>query len=412
VRKDGLAALEKLQAESTTSLAVARVEGKKEAEAAAQAQLAEIQRAQKESEIALLAKVTEAEVAKNAAEQPGIGLKTQLEQVQNESAQAIEALKQDSMAKEAVAREQGQKVAEAAAQTQLAEAARLKAEAERATQTVAQELQQFKQDHETLVAQRVKEVCQALEKDKTDALNAEKSKAFQENLKLQDKLQELQRQIDTKNAEELGEGAEVDLYEGLKAEFSDDRIDCVGKGAPGADIIHVVVHNGGDCGKIIYDSKNRNAWRNDYVTKLAQDQMSAKAEHAILSTHKFPGGRRQVCMQDGIVVANPARVVALVQILRRNILQGHIFRLSKEARTHKTAALYEFITSERFTQLFERIDTHAGDMLELQVKEQKAHTAHWKQEGELLRSVQRVRAEITFEIDQIIRTTSTSDKDL
>lgn len=262
------------------------------------------------------------------------------------------------------------------------------------------------------MAQRVLEVREALEKDKTDALNAEKSKAFQENLKLQDKLQQLQRQIDTKNAEELGEGAEVNLYEALKSEFPDDRIDRVEKGAPGADIIHVVVHNGGDCGKIIYDSKNRNAWRNDYLTKLSKDQMAAKAEHAILSTHKFPEGRRQVFMQDGVVIANPARVVALVEILRKHIVQGHIFRLSNEARAQKTAALYEFITSERFTQLFERVDTHTEEMLDLQIKEQKAHTAHWKREGELLRSVQKVRAEITVEIDQIIGTALTSSKDL
>jgi hypothetical protein len=37
-----------------------------------------------------------------------------------------------------------------------------------------------------------------------------------------------------------------------------------------------------------------------------------------------------------------------------------------------------FITSERCTELFARIDTHTDDLLDLQVKEQKAHTATWK----------------------------------
>ncbi|MGR4864202.1 hypothetical protein [Caulobacter sp. LARHSG274] len=37
-------------------------------------------------------------------------------------------------------------------------------------------------------------------------------------------------------------------------------------------IRHIVMHNGRECGKIIYDSKNHNAWRNEFVTKLKADQ--------------------------------------------------------------------------------------------------------------------------------------------
>lgn len=48
----------------------------------------------------------------------------------------------------------------------------------------------------------------------------------------------------------------------------------------GADIRHDVVHNGKKCGTIVYDSKNRNAWRDEYATKLRVDQIAAKAEHA------------------------------------------------------------------------------------------------------------------------------------
>src|ERR1700740_894306 len=59
---------------------------------------------------------------------------------------------------------------------------------------------------------------------------------------------------------------------------------------------------------LVYDSKNRTAWRNDYVDKLARDQIAAKAEHAVLSTLKFPADAKQVHVQDGVIIANPARV--------------------------------------------------------------------------------------------------------
>jgi hypothetical protein len=91
-------------------------------------------------------------------------------------------------------------------------------------------------------------------------------------------------------------------------------------------------------------------------------------------------------------------------MLRKHMVQSHAVRLSNQARDHKTARLYEFITSERGMHLLEQIDTLTDDMLDLDVKEKKAHDATWKRRGELLRSVQRARADFTGQIDQIIGT--------
>jgi hypothetical protein len=420
VRAEGNLALDCLREESEVSVVAARVEGRNEAEVAAKEQLTGLERAYRESQTKLEVKVNQAEQARSDAEQLALSLNELLEQVQNDNAKTIEALRQESAAIVATAREEGKSAAEVAMQGQIAEAERLAteaietmqikvAEAEQAKQTIATQLEELTQRHDTIVKERVEEVREVLERDKIDAVNAEKARAFDENLKLAGKVQELQRQLDDKSAEELGEGAEIDHYEALKAEFPGDRITRVGRGESGADIVHLVVHNSIECGTIIYDSKNRNAWRSEYVAKLAQDQMAARAEHAILSTQKFPTGERQLCMRDGVIVANPARVVALVQVLRRHVVMAHTLRLSNEARTQKTAALYAFITSERCSQFFERIGTHTEDLLELQVKEQKAHTTNWKRQGELIRSVQRVSAEMSSEIDVIIGTCSVAD---
>jgi hypothetical protein len=252
------------------------------------------------------------------------------------------------------------------------------------------------------LTQRLEEQRAALEQARTVAVNAERATAFEKELKLSNKVEELQRALANKTAEELGEGAEIDLYELLKGAFEGDRIERTNLERPGADILHVVIHNGRECGRIVYDSKNHNAWRNDFVTKLASDQMAAKADHAILSTRKFPAGTRHLHVQDGVIIASPSRVAAVVEIVRQHIIQAHSLRLSEEARTQKTAQLYKFMTSRRCRDLFERIDTHTDDLLDLQVKEKKTHEANWKRQGELLRSVQKVRAEICNEIDLIV----------
>jgi hypothetical protein len=239
-----------------------------------------------------------------------------------------------------------------------------------------------------------------LQRDKDTAVLAEKAKV----LKLQSELADMQRKLEGKTANELGEGSEIDLYEQLREAFQGDRIQRVPKGVNGADVIHEVMHNGRLCGKIIYDAKNRDAWQNGFAAKLKLDKLAQGADHAILSSNKFPKDKSQVHCQDGIIVANPARVLAIVEILRDQLVRMLELRVSNEERGSKTVELYAFITSENFKQLVEQVEAQAVKMLDLDAKEQEAHRRTWDQRGKLIRSVQKARSDLAFEIDRIIGT--------
>jgi hypothetical protein len=305
-----------------------------------------------------------------------------------------EEFAREKMETEARAREEGRKAAEAAIEARLAtaEAARTAAEAARTAAETA------------LQAER-----EALEKAKTVAVLAEQAKAFEERQKLQEKVLGLQKQLENKTAQELGEGPEVDLFEQLKAAFEGDRLRRVLKGAQGADVIHEVVHKGQVCGKIIYDSKNRNAWKSDFVTKLRADQLAERAEHAVLSSNKFPAGTQQLHIQDGVIIASPGRVVAVAELLRRHILQTHELRISNDAREEKTAALYAFITSDRCKQLLEQIETQMSRMLELEAAEEKAHRVTWERRSKLIHHARKVHGGLCFEIERVIGTGESAD---
>lgn len=378
--RERTAALERrLKEQAAQERAQAEAKAKAEVEKAQEDAAAAIAKANKEA-------AEKAEAARKATEQ-------QLADAKKEAAKMEEA-----------ARKAAKKEAETAMTQKIAEA-------DKARKAVEQQLAETKAGQDAAMKQRLQEQREALENAKTEAVNAEKAKAFSEKLKVEEKLQEVQRKLQKKTAEELGEGAEVDLFEELKTKFLDDRITRVKKGAAGADIIHEVVNNGMVCGKIVYDSKNRNAWRNDYVTKLRRDQIADKADHAILSTHVFPSGARQLHIQDGVIVANPARAVVLVEMLRAHVIRGHGLRLSNKARDEKTAKLYDFIMSDRCGQLLDQIETLTDDMLELDVKEKKAHDALWRRRGELIRSVQRSHGSFTAEIDRIIGTAAADGGD-
>jgi len=255
---------------------------------------------------------------------------------------------------------------------------------------------------------RLREQREALKKATIEAINAEKAQAFAERQKLETRLGQLQRQIAQKSAGELGEGAEVNLYDQLREEFPGDTIVSVKKGQLGADIVHTVIENGRACGQIVYDSKNRSAWRNSYVSHLSDDKIAAKADHAVLVTRVFPAGQAQLCIQDGVIIANPARAVALAQLIRKHIVQLATLRLTDEVRAENTAQLYDFITSDRCRVLLDQIGTVSDKLLDLDVKEHRAHTATWKHRGQLIREVQQARGTLITEIDLIVTTPSAS----
>jgi hypothetical protein len=268
----------------------------------------------------------------------------------------------------------------------------------------ATQLASLKEEQAAALAKTLEEQRDALEKDKENALNAQAAKTFEEHQKLTTKVGELTRALEKKTNEELGEGAEIDLYEALRGEFPDDRITRVKKGEPGGDILHVIVANGRDCGTIIYDSKNHKAWRTEHVAKLKIDQLAANAEHAILSTHKFPQGTGQLHIVDGVVIANPARVVLLAKLVRSHLVRIHGLQLSRIERDSKTEALYQFITSDQCASHFERVGTKAKELLDLQEKEIRWHKLHWAKQGETVRVIEKAKADLENEISIIIGT--------
>jgi hypothetical protein len=314
----------------------------------------------------------------------------------------------------AAARSEARAQAEAAATAMLAGMQARLAQAEQARADAAGQIAALKVEQQAAVEKRVLEIQETLARQKED-LQREKEVAIlaekQKVLKLTSELADLQRKLEGKSAHELGEGSEIDLFERLRSAFEGDRIQRVPKGVNGADVIHEVVHNGRTCGKIVYDAKNRDAWQNGFAVKLNADKLAQGADHAILSSNKFPKDKREIHLQDGVIVAAPARVLAIVEILRDQLIRLNELRVSNEQRDSKTGELYAFITSEHCRQLIGQVESQAGKMLDLDAREQEAHRRLWDQRKKLIHAVQKARGDLSFEIDRIIGTAGNGPED-
>ena len=399
-------AIEALTLEAKQRETEIRNEATESAQAAVAEQIAGMEKVRQEAEENLKLRVSEAEARGIVAEQKERELALQLDELRQSNKDEIERVRQGVAAEILIVRQATAEETEARFREVLAARENAAAEAGARAREAEAKVLTLTDEHNASLEANLRTQRDLLEKAREDAVNAEKARAFEENQKLSNKVTDLQRVLESKTAEELGEGAEIDLFESLRKEFPDDDIRRIPKGTPGADILHVVILSGKKCGTIIYDSKNHNQFRHEHVSKLRADQLAAQAEHAILSTRKFPQGSRQLYLQDGVLLANPARVVLIATLIRQHLLQLHAQRVSDIERESKTAALYEFIVSERCSSLLSRIDERAEDLLEQQKKEIRWHENNWKKQGETVRGIQKSKADLENQLNVIIGTSA------
>jgi hypothetical protein len=381
-------------------------EAKEAAEAAAADRLKQIEASHQESQAALETRFTAAESSRVAAEQKQSVLALQLQELQQSKDTEVSKVKQDAAAELVLVRQAANQEAEARFRDALAAQENAAAQATRKASDAETKLAELSDLHAAELDANLKAQREVLEKATQDAVNAEKARSFDENQKLSTKVSDLQRALENKTAEELGEGAEVKLFDALKAEFPEDDIRRVPRGSAGADIVHAVMLGGKKCGTIIYDSKDHDQFRSEHVTKLRADQLAAGAEHAILATRKLPRGTHQLELRDGVLLANPARVVVVATLIRQHLLQLHSLRVSNIEREKKTAALYEFIVSERSSSLLARIDERADYLLEERKKEITWHKNSWNRQDEAIRAIQKAKADFEQQVSSIIGTSA------
>jgi hypothetical protein len=236
------------------------------------------------------------------------------------------------------------------------------------------------------------------------AVQAERTKAYGDKLALEQQLEEMKRKLQRKSAHDIGEPAEVDLHAALVSAFPEDDILRVAKGVKGPDVVMEVIYQDHVVGKIIIDSKDHLRWSNKFTQKLRTDQLSESADFAILSTTTFPAGKEQIHVQDHVIVASPARVLALVEFLRRLVIQSYIQRLSIEARNEKAEAIFAFVVSPACSDLIERIGKLTGELNAIDRAETVAHEKVWTKRADLNRAIRSAYEHFAATINRIIET--------
>ena len=187
--------------------------------------------------------------------------------------------------------------------------------------------------------------------------NTLKFKEIEKQLEDQKKLvDEMKRKAEQGSMQRQGEVQEIALEEILRNNFPFDIVTEVGKGARGADCIQMVRNNfGQECGKIIYESKRTENFGGDWIEKFKKDMRSTGADIAVLVTKTMPKEMDCFGLKDGIWVCTFSEVKALANVLRDGIIRIYNSAKSQENKGDKMHLLYDYLTSNEFSEQWKAI---------------------------------------------------------
>lgn len=244
---------------------------------------------------------------------------------------------------------------------------------------------------------------------------AEKDKQLEDQKKL---AEEMKRKAEQGSMQLQGEIQELALEELLRSSFPFDLVQEVGKGVRGADCIQTVRNNfGQECGRIIYESKRTVAFANDWIEKLKTDMRSQGAEIAVLVTQNMPKDMNCFGLKDGVWICTFNEVQALAAVLRDGILRLFNAAKSQENKGDKMHMLYDYLTSNEFSEQWKAIREGFMSMKLSIQKERDAMEKLWKAREKQLDKVLLNAAHVRGSIEGIagsdnIQLSLTDDEDL
>jgi hypothetical protein len=160
------------------------------------------------------------------------------------------------------------------------------------------------------------------------------------------RLEDLQAAADQKRSGLQGEVLEREIEDLLREAFPTDAVEPVKSGKRGADVVQHVRSGRGDCGKLLWESKNHKHWSDGWIDKLRSDQQAEKADIAIVVTSALPDGVEHIAFVRGVWICEFASIVPLAIMLRQQLDAVKQARIIDTNRSRVADDIYEYVCGQ------------------------------------------------------------------
>ena len=256
------------------------------------------------------------------------------------------------------------------------------------------ELEDAKRELDLTVEKRIQEGLVATrdhaKKEAEEALKFKVMEKEQTIASMQKQIDELKRRSEQGSQQLQGEVQELELEALLKAKFPHDEILPIPKGEHGGDLVQSVVSPlGQQSGSILWESKRTKNWSDSWLTKLRDDQRTAKAEIAVIVSQALPKEVDSFELIDGVWVVHPKFILPVAFMLRHSLIEVALARQASEGQQTKMEMVYQYLMGPRFRQRVEALAEAFSTMQDDLNKERKVMTKQWaKREEQIDRVMQ------------------------
>ncbi len=254
------------------------------------------------------------------------------------------------------------------------------------------ELDDAKREMELTIEKRVQDSLVVVrDKAKSEAeegLKLKVSEKEEQIASMQRQIEELRRRAEQGSQQLQGEVQELELETLLRHKFPRDTIEPVPKGEFGGDVLHRVSGpQGQHCGTILWESKRTKNWSDTWLTKLRDDQRTAKAEIALIVSQALPKGVEAFDLIDGVWVTESRCAIPVAMALRQSLIDLSAARHAGEGQQTKMEMVYQYLTGSGFRHRVEAIVEKFSDMQTDLDRERKTMTRLWAKREAQLRGV-------------------------
>jgi hypothetical protein len=209
---------------------------------------------------------------------------------------------------------------------------------------------------------------------------AEKEKTISD---LQSQLKDAVRKAEQGSQQLRGEVQELAIEALLRSNFPRDLIEPVPKGEFGGDTLHRILGSAGQpCGTILWESKRTKNWSPSWLSKLREDQRTAKAEIAVIVASTLPSEIQNFGYLEGVWVVSPHMVLPVATALRHTITEVALARTVGEGQQTKMQLIYQYMTGSRFRQRVQAIAEVVSSMRDDLERERKVIMKQWAKRDE------------------------------
>ena len=252
----------------------------------------------------------------------------------------------------------------------------------------------------------IRETRQAVQKqqaqvidDLRDQLKTLEQRRRRDEDTLRGTIADLQSKAEVRDKGHFGVEGEENLVRILREQFPGDRVEHHGKGG---DVVHVVLDNGREAARIVFEVKKTRAWQAGYVRQTKTAMESRGTRYGILVSHALPARSSGISVVGGVVVVSPAIVANVVAIMRDGIITIARLRLSREGTEAKAAALLGYLRSDDFAVAIRRVQEKMGELRDALSRERSHHDGWWRSREQWYCAILRDVSEIDGRLRELL----------